>query len=261
MIILRFITSLLFSILMIVFTTLFGFTCFLLLFFPNIACALSRAYGYMVINTARYLCGIRYQIHGVENIPKNNRFIIFSKHQSTWETLFHLFYFSHMSIILKKELLNIPFFGWGLRAIRPIAIDRNAGRAAITELNRQGEIRLQQGLCILCFPEGTRKSPGDAPDYKVGGAMLASKTEAPILPIALNSGECWPKRGFLKKPGTISVIIGPLIETKNKKTSEILQEAQSWIEGQMSIINFTANVKKNDSGELKQQNTVFLRKP
>ncbi|MBP9726685.1 MAG: 1-acyl-sn-glycerol-3-phosphate acyltransferase [Gammaproteobacteria bacterium] len=241
MIIIRYLTSFLFSIIMIILTMFFGFVCSLLPYFPNLACYLAQQYGYLVIHAARYLCGIRYQIHGIENIPKNHRFIIFSKHQSTWETLFLLFYFPKMSIILKKELLSIPFFGWGLRALRPIAIDRNAGRAAITELNRQGEIRLQQGLSILCFPEGTRKFPGDAPDYKVGGAMLASKTEAPILPIALNSGECWPRKGFLKKPGIISVIIGPCIETKDKKTNAILQEAQDWIEGEMIKINFTAN--------------------
>jgi 1-acyl-sn-glycerol-3-phosphate acyltransferase len=243
MIIIRYLTSFLFSIIMIILTMFFGFVCSLLPRLPNLACYLAQKYGYLVIHTARYLCGIRYQIHGIENIPKNHRFIIFSKHQSTWETLFLLFYFPRMSIILKKELLSIPFFGWGLRALRPIAIDRSAGRAAITELNRQGEIRLQQGLSILCFPEGTRKSPGDAPDYKVGGAMLASKTEAPILPIALNSGECWPKKGFLKKPGTISIIIGPCIETKGKKTNLILQETQDWIEGEMRKINFTAKAQ------------------
>ena len=241
MIIFRLITSALFSIIMIVLTVFFGFVCSLLPKFPDLAASLAQKYGYLVTNTAKYLCGIRYQIHGAENVPKNNRFIIFSKHQSTWETLFLLSYFPHMSIILKKELLNIPFFGWGLRAIRPIAIDRNAGRAAISELNRQGEMRLQQNLCVLCFPEGTRKSPGDTPDYKVGGAMLASKTGAPILPIALNSGECWPKKGFLKKSGRISVIIGPCIETQDKKSSMILQEVQDWIEGEMSHINFTAN--------------------
>ncbi|MES2203939.1 MAG: lysophospholipid acyltransferase family protein [Pseudomonadota bacterium] len=241
MIIFQFITSLLFSIIMLILTVFFGFSCSLLSCAPNLSRSLGRKYGYLVIQTARYLCGIRYQIQGVENIPKNNHFIIFSKHQSTWETLFLLFYFPRMAIILKKELLNIPFFGWGLRTIQPIAIDRSAGRAAIAELNRQGEIRLQQNLCVLCFPEGTRKSPGDSPDYKIGGAMLASKTGAPILPIALNSGECWPKKGFFKKPGLISVIIGPCITTQNKKTNVILQEAQEWIEGQMSKINFTAN--------------------
>lgn len=241
MIIIRFITSLLFSIIMIILTTLFGFACAILPFAPNVACAVSRGYGYLVIHIARYLCGIRYQIEGAENIPSDNRFIIFSKHQSTWETFFLLFYFKHMSIILKKELLKVPFFGWGLKSLRPIAIDRSAGRAAIAELNQQGEMRLQQGLCILCFPEGTRKSPGDAPDYKVGGAMLASKTEAPILPIALNSGECWPRKGFLKKPGIISVIIGPCITTQDKKTNIILQETQNWIENKMHKINFTAN--------------------
>lgn len=237
MIIFRFVASLIFSIIMIFLTVFFGFICSFLPFFPTLASWLSRVYGYLVIQAARYLCGIRYHIHGAENIPKNNRFIIFSKHQSTWETLFLLYYFPRMSIILKKELLSIPFFGWGLRSIRPIAIDRSAGRAAITALNQQGEMRLNQNLCILCFPEGTRKSPGDAPDYKVGGAMLASKTEAPILPIALNSGLCWPRKGFLKKPGIISVVIGPCIETKEKKTALILQEAQDWIEGQMQKIS------------------------
>lgn len=243
MIIIRFFSSFLFSIIMIVLTIIYGALCSLFFKLPDLACKLGRQYGYLVIHSAKYVCGINYKIIGAENIPQDNRFIIFSKHQSTWETLFLLFYFPNMSIILKKELLSIPFFGWGLRAIRPIAIDRSAGRAAIAELNEQGALRLQQGLCILCFPEGTRKSPGEIPDYKVGGAMLASKTAAPILPIALNSGECWPKRGFLKKPGCISVIISPTIETEGKKTSIILQEAQDEIEGKMNQINFTANKK------------------
>lgn len=241
MIIFRFITSLFFSIIMIILSFVYGFICSLLSKFPNLACQASRQYGYLVTQAARYLCGINYRIVGVENIPKDNRFIIFSKHQSTWETFFLLYYFPHMSIILKKELLNIPFFGWGLRAIRPIAIDRSAGRAAITALNQQGEMRLNQNLCILCFPEGTRKSPGAEPDYKIGGAMLASKTGAPILPIALNSGEYWPRKGFLKKPGLISVVIGSCLETKDKKTSVILQEAQNWIEDQMSKISSPVN--------------------
>jgi 1-acyl-sn-glycerol-3-phosphate acyltransferase len=236
MIIFRFFTSLLFSMLMILLTMIYGFICSCLPKFPNLACKLAGHYGYLVVQTAKYLCGIRYEIKGAENIPSTHRFIIFSKHQSTWETLFLLFYFPRLSIILKKELLSIPFFGWGLKSLRPIAIDRSAGRAAINELNQQGEERLQQDLCILCFPEGTRTLPGATPDYKVGGAMLASKTGAPILPIALNSGEYWPKGGFLKKPGTISVIIGPCIETHNKKTSAILQEAQDWIESHLGSV-------------------------
>jgi len=243
MIIIRFFTSFLFSFIMIILTMFYGFICSFLPKFPDLACRLAAQYGFLVIHTAKYLCGINFKVIGSENILNNNRFIIFSKHQSTWETLFLLYYFPHMSIILKKELLSIPFFGWGLRAIRPIAIDRSAGRAAIAELNQQGEMRLQQNLCILCFPEGTRKAPGEAPDYKVGGAMLASKTGAPILPIALNSGECWPKKGFLKKPGLISVVIGPCIETQDKKTNAILQETQDWIEGEMSKINFSATPK------------------
>ncbi len=244
MIIFRFFTSLLFSISMIILTIFYGFICSFLPKSPDLACKLAARYGFLIVHIAKYLCGIHFKVTGSENIPKTNRFIIFSKHQSTWETFFLLYYFPNMSIILKKELLNIPFFGWGLKSLRPIAIDRSAGRAAINALNEQGETRLQQGLCILCFPEGTRKAPGDAPDYKVGGAMLAAKTEAPILPIALNSGICWPKRGFLKKSGTISVNIGPCIETNNKKTSIILQEAQEWIEHQMQIIDVMSS-KKN----------------
>ncbi len=240
MIIYRLLSSLLFSTIMIILTIFYGFVCSCLVKFPNLACKLSRQYGFLVVHAAKYLCGVRYVITGAENIPNNNRFIIFSKHQSTWETLFLLYYFPHMSIILKKELLSIPFFGWGLKALRPIAIDRSAARSAINAMNQQGQQRLEQGLCILCFPEGTRKSPGDAPDYKVGGAMLANKTQAPILPIALNSGECWPRKGFLKRPGTISLVIGPCVNVKDKKTSVILEEAQSWIESKMETINFTA---------------------
>lgn len=233
MIILRFFTSLFFSVAMIILTMFYGFTCSCFFKFPAIARRLSRQYGYLVAQAAKYLCGIRYEIRGAENVPKDNRFIIFCKHQSTWETLFLLYYFPELCIILKKELLSIPFFGWGLKSLRPIAIDRSTGRTALVTLSQQGEQRLQQGLCILCFPEGTRKMPGEAPDYKVGGAVLATKTGAPVLPMAVNSGKCWPKGAFLKKPGLITVVIGPCIDSEHKKSSFLLQEIQHWIENHL----------------------------
>lgn len=230
---LRFCGALLFSSVMIVLSITHGLGCACCAFYPRAARRVSQHYGYCVTQAARYLCGIRYVIRGAENIPHDHRFIIFCKHQSTWETLFLLYYFPQLCIILKKELLSIPCFGWGLRALRPIAIDRAAGRAALLALTQQGAQRLQQDLSILCFPEGTRAAPGAAPDYKAGGAVLATKTGAPVLPIALNSGVHWPRKGFLKKPGVITVVIGPCITSDNKKSSVLLQEVQAWIEGHL----------------------------
>lgn len=138
---------------------------------------------------------------------------------------------------MKKELLSVPFFGWATRLMEPIALDRKAGRKAVDQLIEQGRDRLEKGRWVMIFPEGTRIPPGKKGRYKIGGASLAEATGYPVIPVAHNSGEYWPRRGFIKKPGTIQVRIGKPIETTNKTAQQILQEAEAWIEAQMKIIS------------------------
>ncbi|MGD8712686.1 MAG: lysophospholipid acyltransferase family protein [Thiohalophilus sp.] len=182
------------------------------------------------------ICGIHYVVEGKENIPDETA-IIFCKHQSTWETMALQRIFPPQTFVVKRELLWLPFFGWGLYTLDPIAIDRKAGRNAIRQVVKQGIDRLKRGIWVVIFPEGTRLKPGVRGKYKIGGAILAERSGYPVVPVAHNAGEYWPKGAFLKKPGTIKVVIGPAIDTRNKPADQILAEAEHFIEGQMSRIS------------------------
>ena len=133
----------------------------------------------------------------------------------------------------KRQLLWLPFFGWGLSRMDPIAIDRSAGRNAIRQIVEQGTERLKRGLWVVIFPEGTRVRPGTKGRYKIGGAVLAAESGYPVVPVAHNAGHFWPKGQFLKRPGTIRMVIGPPIATQGKPAEEILAEAEHFIEGEM----------------------------
>lgn len=197
---------------------------------------------YSVLNlwVLKHLCHIDYQVDGKENIP-DEACIIFSKHQSALETMILQRVFPPLTFVVKKELLWLPFFGWGLRAIDPIGIDRKAGRHAVLEIVEQGIERLQRGIWIVIFPEGTRSKPGTKLPYKKGGAILASKSEYKVIPVAHTAGEFWPKGFFSRQTGNIQVSIGPAIETKGKTPDEIMQEAESWIENKMAEISTLPN--------------------
>lgn len=192
---------------------------------------ISRTWSILSISWLRLTCGLHYSIEGTENIPHEDQPVIYmSKHQSTWETVLFQNLFPPMVWVLKKELMWIPIFGWGLAMLKPIAINRSAGRKAINQLIAQGRQRLDEGLSVIIFPEGTRTAPGAEPHYHVGGALLASKSGYPVIPIAHNAGCYWPKRTLLKYPGTIRVVIGQPINTKGMKTAEIMDTVQEWIE-------------------------------
>jgi len=178
------------------------------------------------------LCGVRYRVEGREHLPKGPA-IILAKHQSAWETIAFQKIFPIQTWVLKRELLLIPFFGWGLALMKPIAIDRGAGRKAVTQVIEQGQARLKEGIWIVVFPEGTRMAPGTTRRYGIGGAALAAESGYPVVPVAHNAGSFWPRRGFLKKPGTIHVVIGPVIHTHGKSAEEINKQAEEWIEGKM----------------------------
>jgi len=174
-------------------------------------------------------CGIKYEVDGLENIPKDQTCIIFSRHESTWETLALGKWFPPHVWILKRELLFVPFFGWGLSVLEPIAIDRKAGRKAINQIIKQGVERLKKGRWVMVFPEGTRLAPDTEKKFGVGGAILASKSGYPIIPVVHNAGEFWRKGQFVKTPGTIHVKIGKPILTEGKSASEINELARDWM--------------------------------
>lgn len=185
---------------------------------------------------AKVFCGITHEIEGLENLPKDRAAIVLSKHQSAWETVaFRLFLPTHTTL-LKRSLLWIPFGGWALATLKPIAIDRKNQREALKVLMEQGAVALNDGLWVVVFPEGTRTAPGENKKFSAGGAMLAHKTGYPVIPLAHNAGEVWPRYSFLKYPGVIKVKIGPLIETEGKKTKEINDQAEAWITQAMAEI-------------------------
>lgn len=185
-----------------------------------------------VLGAARGILGIRYEIRGQENLP-DRPVIVMAKHQSAWETIALPALLPPQAVVLKKELLSIPFFGWGLALTSPIAIDRKAGKEALKQIVAQGKHRIEQGFWVTIFPEGTRVKPGETGRYGIGGAWLATHTGTPVLPLAHNAGEVWPRHSFIKHPGTVTVSIGPVISSQGKKADALNEEVKAWIESEM----------------------------
>ena len=174
-------------------------------------------------------CRIDFVVSGLENLPEQPSVVV-SNHQSAWETIIFQKIFPAQSYLLKRELLWIPFFGWGLAANEPIAIDRSKKTQALQQLIAQARERLQKGRWIIIFPEGTRMPVGQPGPFQAGGAFVACKTGAPLLPVAHNAGVFWSKkRSFFKKPGTVEVVIGPAIDSEGRKARDINLEAEAWI--------------------------------
>jgi 1-acyl-sn-glycerol-3-phosphate acyltransferase len=217
-------------------TAVFGFIVPIgMLNFPAGAWA-ARTYANLILQWAKLTCGIKYEVTGWENVPKTP-VIAMAKHQSAWETVFMQAKFPPQCWIVKRELLWLPFVGWSLLAIRAIAIDRKNGHSARDQIVEQGTRRLQQGMWISIFPEGTRIAPGKRGRYGIGGALLATRSGFPILPIAHNAGEFWPRYAFRKHPGTVKVVIGPLIRTEGRDVISVNNDVQDWIEGRMQEIS------------------------
>jgi len=183
----------------------------------------------------RVICGVSWQVDGKENIP-DTPCVVMAKHQSTWETYFLPTLFYPGVYVAKRSLLFIPVFGWALYVLKFIMIDRSSGRSAIHQMCEQAADRLAKGRWVIVFPEGTRRPIGAEPNYRIGGAMIAQQVPTDVLPIALNAGEFWPRMGFIKWPGVITVSIGPVIHSEGKKASQILEETEQWIEGRMEQI-------------------------
>ncbi len=184
----------------------------------------------------RITCALDYRVEGREHLPKGAA-IAFCKHQSTWETFALPEILPYQVWLMKRELLRIPLFGWGIAMLKPIAIDRRGGRKAIEQLVEQGARHLADGRWVMVFPEGTRVAPGETGRYGIGGAVLAGKTGYPVVPVAHNAGEFWPRKGFVKRPGTITISIGPAIESRGKTPEQIRDEARDWIEAKSREIS------------------------
>jgi 1-acyl-sn-glycerol-3-phosphate acyltransferase len=197
--------------------------------------ALARTWARMNLTMLERLCGLGFTVDGRERIPAGNH-VIMSKHTSAWETVALFVIFPPQVWVLKRELLWIPLMGWGLRLLRPIAIDRGAGHRAVTQVIEQGRERLAQGLWVIIFPEGTRVAAGETRRYGVSGALLASAAERLVVPVSHNAGEFWPRRGILKKPGTIRVVIGEPIQAAGKDPRILNEEIRSAIEGGLERI-------------------------
>jgi 1-acyl-sn-glycerol-3-phosphate acyltransferase len=180
-------------------------------------------------------CGVHYRITGLEHVP-TTPFVLLANHQSPWETLFLYYYFVPICAILKRELLRIPFFGWAMAVLRPIAIDRSKGRSARNSLLTEGRKRLQWGLSVLVFPEGTRAEVGQEKKYFTGGADLAIAAGAVILPVAHNAGLYWPAHKFAKRCGTIDVIIGKPIPAAGREARELTAAVEVVIRGMLAPI-------------------------
>jgi 1-acyl-sn-glycerol-3-phosphate acyltransferase len=224
------IRSLLFALYQILVTPPYAILVLALFWLPPLArFRVVKGWCWLVLAAARFICGIRHRVTGLENIPAGPC-IIMSKHSSTWETLFLTQIFPPLAYVAKKELLSIPFFGWAFRLASPITIDRKAGSDAMTQIVTQGRERIAQGFWIVIYPEGTRIRAGTRARYKTGGCRLATELGVPLLPVAHNAGWLWPK-GFLgKRPGTITLDIGPAIAPAGCDVATLVQRVETWIE-------------------------------
>jgi len=233
-----FIRSLLFNI--VGWVSIFLFACVLILTFW----APHRFHWWLCVTWCRFaswsvdrICGLRVEIEGRENIP-DEPCLIMLKHTSTFETFWHVTLFPQTVWVVKRELLWIPFIGWAIYlALDPIAINRNSGRSAIKQVIEQGKEKLARGIWVSVFPEGTRMPPGETRKYGSSGAALAREAGVKILPVAHNAGDLWQRRSFTKRPGTITVRIGPLIDPAGLPPKETNLIVQEWIETQMHEIS------------------------
>ena len=227
----QFLRSLMFTSFFLVFTFLYAiFFALVCIVLPQPQrFALARFWSRALLAALKGICGLGYTVEGRENLPSGTQ-VALMKHSSSWETFAQAAILPPQAWVLKRELTWIPFVGWGLRHLRCIAIDRGAGSAAVRQMIEQGRQRLETGLWIVVFPEGTRMPPGQTRKYGVGGAAVAIETGRMIVPVAHNAGYFWPRRGWLKKAGTIRVVIGAPIHTEGRDPREINEEAQRFIE-------------------------------
>lgn len=233
----QFMASIVFTVFMVTWMLFFAlFYSFVCLFLPwRGRIWMAGVMTHVVFFALKVLCGLTYTVEGRENLPPGNH-VIFMKHSSTWETYAIMILFPPIVWVMKREILWIPFVGWGCMLARCIAIDRKAGASAVNQVLAQGKARLERlGAWILVFPEGTRMAAGETRRYGSSGTLLAAQEHRKIVPVAHNAGYFWPRRGLLKKRGTIRVIIGPPVEAAGRDVREVNSEVQQWIESHVEI--------------------------
>jgi 1-acyl-sn-glycerol-3-phosphate acyltransferase len=205
------------------------------LFGKPAAYAVAREWSRCVMWMCKTICGIDYTVEGRENIPSQTG-VVLMNHASALETIAQFDLFPRQCWVLKRELMWVPFLGWALAALHSIAINRNAGRTAVRQVIDQGKARLDEGLWVIIFPEGTRMRPGETRRYGVSGTLLAEEAGRLIVPVAHNAGDFWPRRGLRKKPGTVRFCIGPPINPAGRDPREVTTEIQTWIENKVAEI-------------------------
>ena len=236
----QFVRSLLFTTYMMLSACLFGAAMALCFWLPYQAhFAMARTWARILFRVLERLCGLKYEVEGLENIPPGNH-IIMANHTSAWETVAPFILFPPQVWVLKRELLWIPFVGWGLKLLRPIAIDRGAGHRSVNQVIEQGTERLGEGLWVIIFPEGTRVIPGSVRKFGVSGALLAAATGKFVVPVSHNAGAYWDRRGFLKRPGTIRVVIGKPIDPAGRDARELTDDVRAAIESGLARIEAMA---------------------
>lgn len=198
--------------------------------------------NYFYVAWLRICCGVKLEIEGLENLPKDQAFVAISNHQSEWETIYFQTLIRPQCVVLKKELLSIPFFGWGLRLMKPIAIDRSQRRGALKQLLTQGKERLEDGIPVLIFPQGTRLPFGELGKFNKGGAMLAASAGVPVVPIVHDAGLYWPGKSFEKYPGTVKLKIGKPVSSEGKSVDEIHTESAGWLISEMEKMHESESV-------------------
>lgn len=192
-----------------------------------------------VLYVLKRLCRLEHVVEGLEYLPRDNT-VLLIKHSSAWETLAQLRIFPPQTWVIKRELMWVPVLGWCLMLLKPIAIDRRGGRSSVQQVLEQGERHLRDGLWVAVFPEGTRVPAGESRRYGMSGALLASAVGRPVVPVAHNAGDYWPRRGWLKRPGIIRVVIGPPIPTTGRDARDINADAQRWIDATVARIRAPA---------------------
>jgi 1-acyl-sn-glycerol-3-phosphate acyltransferase len=232
----QFIRSVLFTMYLMASACAWGTAMALCFFLPHRSqFAMARSWAVCVLWMLERLCGLKFVVEGRERIPAGNH-IVMSKHTSAWETVALFVIFPPQVWVLKRELIWIPFVGWGLKMLNPIAINRGAGHRAVNQVIEQGKERLADGLWVIIFPEGTRVAVGETRKYGVSGALLASAAGKLVVPVSHNAGTFWPRRGIVKKPGTIRVIIGEPVNAVGKEPRELNDEIRSVIESGLATI-------------------------
>jgi 1-acyl-sn-glycerol-3-phosphate acyltransferase len=230
----QYLRSLIYTAMLFLTTAFYAVVVILLMWLPPARLyAVPRIWARTNLWLLKAICGLDYRIDGAEHLP-SEPFISMWKHSSTWETIAQMVLVPRAAWLLKREILWIPLLGWAVARFHPIAIDRKAGASAVNQVVTQGRQRLSEGLGVIIYPEGTRVGPGETRKFGMSGALLATQSGAPLVPIAHDSGYYWRRRGLFKRPGVIRVVIGPPIETVNLAPREITERTKIWIDSKVA---------------------------